>query len=249
MSQKPFVPVPAMGVRLLSFEDQQPNCEYDVNIECYHLSELVKQGYKKVVDIGCGYGRTKKIVENAGGTWVGVEPFEGGSHTVIASAEDLPFDNASFDLVNMDSVLEHIPDVERAIAEVSRVLRPGGLFVGYVAFMECFHEISYNHMSYFSLEFYANKHGLKLEKITGGRRFGIDYHKMVLWSPIPFNNMRAFIAFRIRAWNKLKSKLMYLNLRFRKKLDAATASKKATIYYKVECLRQSNGFNFVIKKL
>lgn len=104
-------------------------------------------------------------------------------------------------------------------------------------------------MSYFSLEFYANKHGMKLEKITGGRRFGIDYHKMVLWSPVPFKKMRGFIAARIRAWNKLKSKIMFLNLRFRKKMDSKTAGKKADIYYKVECLRQSNGYNFVIRKL
>lgn len=247
MSEKAFIP--GKGVRLLSFEDQQPNCEYDVNVQAYDLATLVKQGHKKVVDIGCGYGRTKKIVEDAGGTWEGVEPFEGGAHTVVANAEDLPFKDGSFDLVNMSSVLEHIPDVERAIAEVGRILRPGGLFVGYVAFMECFHEISYNHMSYFSLEFYANKHGMKLEKITGGRRFGIDYHKMVLWSPVPFRKMRGFIAARIRTWNKLKSKIMFLNLMFRKKMDSKTAGKKADIYYKVECLRQSNGYNFVIRKL
>jgi hypothetical protein len=79
--------------------------------------------------------------------------------------------------------------------------------------------------------------------------FGIDYHKMVLWSPIPFKKMRGLIAFRIRAWNKLKSKILYLKLRYRQKLDSQTAKKKATIYYKVECLRQSNGFNFVIKKI
>lgn len=247
MSEKAFIP--GKGVRLLSFEDQQPNCEYDVNISAYDLEDLVKQGYKRVVDIGCGYGGTRKVVENAGGTWEGVEPFEGGAHTVTANAEDLPFKDQSFDLVVMASVLEHIPDVERAIAEVGRILRPGGLFVGYVAFMECFHEISYNHMSYFALDFYANKHGMKLEKITGGRRFGIDYHKMVLWSPIPFKRMRSVIAARIRAWNKLKSKMMFLNLRLRKKLDGVTAREKATIYYKVECLRQSNGFNFVIRKL
>jgi SAM-dependent methyltransferase len=247
LAEKAFIP--GKGVRLLSFEDQQPNCEYDVNVVAYDLADIVKQGYKKVIDIGCGYGRTRKIVENAGGTWEGVEPFEGGAHTVVANAEDLPFEDGSFDLVNMSSVLEHIPDVEKAIAEVSRILRSGGLFVGYVAFMECFHEISYNHMSYFSLEFYANKHGMKLEKITGGRRFGIDYHKMVLWSPIPFKKMRGFIAFRIRTWNKIKSKVLFLYLRLRKKLDSKTAKQKATIYYKVECLRQSNGYNFVIKKL
>lgn len=47
----------------------------------------------------------------------------------VADAERLPFDDASFDVVVGHAVLHHIPDVEQAIAEVLRVLRPGGRFV------------------------------------------------------------------------------------------------------------------------
>ena len=43
------------------------------------------------------------------------------------SAYDLPFDEASFDLVYMITVLPEIPDQGRALAEVRRVLRPGGI--------------------------------------------------------------------------------------------------------------------------
>jgi ubiquinone/menaquinone biosynthesis C-methylase UbiE len=46
--------------------------------------------------------------------------------TVETDAERLPFDNASFDLVFGHAVLHHIPDLERALAEFHRVLRPGG---------------------------------------------------------------------------------------------------------------------------
>jgi ubiquinone/menaquinone biosynthesis C-methylase UbiE len=45
---------------------------------------------------------------------------------VTADAERLPFEDESFDLVFGHAVLHHIPDLERAFAEFSRVLRPGG---------------------------------------------------------------------------------------------------------------------------
>jgi ubiquinone/menaquinone biosynthesis C-methylase UbiE len=47
----------------------------------------------------------------------------------VADAEDLPYPDGQFDLVVGHAVLHHIPDVERAFAEVLRVLRPGGRFV------------------------------------------------------------------------------------------------------------------------
>lgn len=47
----------------------------------------------------------------------------------VADAESLPFDDATFDLVVGHAVLHHIPDVELAMREVLRVLRPGGRFV------------------------------------------------------------------------------------------------------------------------
>lgn len=44
----------------------------------------------------------------------------------VADAENLPFDDGSFDLVYSWGVLHHSPDTARAIEEVRRVLRPGG---------------------------------------------------------------------------------------------------------------------------
>jgi len=46
---------------------------------------------------------------------------------VRCDAETLPFADASFDLVLGHAVLHHIPDLDRAFAEFSRVLRPGGV--------------------------------------------------------------------------------------------------------------------------
>lgn len=47
----------------------------------------------------------------------------------VADAETLPYDDDTFDLVIGHAVLHHIPDVDQAMREVLRVLKPGGRFV------------------------------------------------------------------------------------------------------------------------
>jgi ubiquinone/menaquinone biosynthesis C-methylase UbiE len=49
--------------------------------------------------------------------------------TVVADAESLPFEDASFELVLGHAILHHVPDLERAFAELFRVLKPGGTVV------------------------------------------------------------------------------------------------------------------------
>src|SRR5204863_6036779 len=48
--------------------------------------------------------------------------------TVACNAEELPFDDASFDLVLGHAVLHHLPHLDQAFREFHRVLRPGGVF-------------------------------------------------------------------------------------------------------------------------
>jgi ubiquinone/menaquinone biosynthesis C-methylase UbiE len=48
------------------------------------------------------------------------------AETVETEAEELPFEDESFDLVFGHAVLHHIPDLDKAFAEFRRVLRPGG---------------------------------------------------------------------------------------------------------------------------
>ncbi|WP_299570931.1 class I SAM-dependent methyltransferase [uncultured Williamsia sp.] len=47
----------------------------------------------------------------------------------VADAETIPYEDGTFDLVVGHAVLHHIPDVEQALREVLRVLKPGGRFV------------------------------------------------------------------------------------------------------------------------
>lgn len=46
----------------------------------------------------------------------------------------LTFDDGTFDIVTTNEVLEHVPDLDAAMAEMARVLRPGGRHIGTVPF-------------------------------------------------------------------------------------------------------------------
>jgi ubiquinone/menaquinone biosynthesis C-methylase UbiE len=57
---------------------------------------------------------------------------------VVTSITAMSFDAASFDCILCSEVLEHIPDDEKAISELRRVLRPGGVLVATVPFQKRF---------------------------------------------------------------------------------------------------------------
>jgi len=54
--------------------------------------------------------------------------FEGRIDLRVASAEQLPFEDASFDAVFDFGILHHVPVWQSAVAEIARVLKPGGTF-------------------------------------------------------------------------------------------------------------------------
>ena len=105
------------GVRKLSLKDQLPDCIIEVNRPVYNLQIVCED--RDVIDIGCGHGWTRSVVEGVRGRWTGVEPFEGGGRTVAARADNLPFREASFDVVIMNAVLEHLENIDESFAEVA----------------------------------------------------------------------------------------------------------------------------------
>ncbi len=97
-------------------------------------------GAERVLDIGCGEGQVARLAVEVGARLVvGVDPTRaqiaealtrgGGPLYARSGADGLPFPDGCFDTVVACLVFEHINEVDRAIAEVSRVLRPGGRFL------------------------------------------------------------------------------------------------------------------------
>lgn len=103
----------------------------------------------RVLDMGCGGGRHAFALYRRGADVVALDmdpaeladvaamfgamaaegqvPAGATASALRGTAYALPFDDASFDRVIAAEVLEHLPDDRRAMAELFRVLRPGGL--------------------------------------------------------------------------------------------------------------------------
>ena len=97
-------------------------------------------GAVDVLDVGTGEGQVARAAAAGGARRVvGIDPAwaqlqvarqrAGGPVYGRAHANSLPFGEATFDAVVACLVFEHIDDVDGAIAEVARVLRPGGHFL------------------------------------------------------------------------------------------------------------------------
>ena len=64
---------------------------------------------------------------------------------VLFDAHDIPFDDASFDGVIVQAVLEHVADPTRCVQEIHRVLTPAGLVYAETPFMQQVHEGAYDY--------------------------------------------------------------------------------------------------------
>lgn len=103
------------------------------------LAECGEVSGKMVLDVGCGEGRFCRMLADRGAIVTGIDPTQdlieaakgrhGNIDFRIAGGENLPFEDATFDLVVCYLVLIDIPDFRAAIAEMARVLRPGGKLV------------------------------------------------------------------------------------------------------------------------
>ncbi|MEO8194455.1 MAG: class I SAM-dependent methyltransferase [Gemmatimonadales bacterium] len=94
-----------------------------------------------VLDVGCGDAGALIAFAEKGARCAGIECFDASlargriraaDHGVEVDlrkgvAESIPFPDASFDLVMLDNVLEHVGDRPLTLREVKRVLKPGGL--------------------------------------------------------------------------------------------------------------------------
>jgi SAM-dependent methyltransferase len=92
----------------------------------------------RALDLCCGHGNVSEALVSRGCEVVGVdfspamlafarEKMPRATFTE-ADAQDLPFEDAEFDIVVSNLGVCHVPDQPRALAEVRRVLRPGGRF-------------------------------------------------------------------------------------------------------------------------
>lgn len=125
--------------RLVRWLDEHAYPRHGDNWDSSMFRELVLArfpGTRDVLDLGAGAGIVSQMnLRGLGPRVVGVDldprvvdnPYLDEGR--VASAEAIPFPDASFDLVFSVSVVEHLADPVKAFRDVLRVLRPGGRFL------------------------------------------------------------------------------------------------------------------------
>ncbi|MEM6590493.1 MAG: bifunctional 2-polyprenyl-6-hydroxyphenol methylase/3-demethylubiquinol 3-O-methyltransferase UbiG [Cyanobacteria bacterium P01_C01_bin.73] len=139
----------------LAFYDQQAPQWWDETATIFPLNKLNPLRFQffdqyisnwsglQVLDVGCGGGYTCEFLARRGAVVTGIDQ----SSACIGAAQDhgqqmgltinyyigvseqLPFESDRFDVVTCVDVLEHVQSVAATVAEISRVLKPGSLFL------------------------------------------------------------------------------------------------------------------------
>ena len=137
----------------------------------------------KILDIGAGTGDFLSVAKNNGWQTIGVEPSDRAK--AIAKSKGVSFveetselENHSFDVISMWHVLEHVPDLDKQIKELKRLLKPTGTIIIAVPNFKSFDAKHYGkfwaaydvpihfwHFSKTAIKLLFEKEEMKLEKV------------------------------------------------------------------------------------
>ncbi len=135
LAPAPPQPVPPdTALRRLARATTPPDFAYKTEDSRQRIPGFVERLGSDAVILNLGSGRTNfgvRVVNLDIGPWSHVD--------VVAVGERLPVQDASLDGVITQGVLEHVPDLPATLAEIDRVLRPGGLVYHEAPFIQGFH--------------------------------------------------------------------------------------------------------------
>jgi ubiquinone/menaquinone biosynthesis C-methylase UbiE len=164
----------------------------------------------RVLEIGCGMGTDGAQFARAGADYTGIDLTDAAIDLAqkrfqlfnlpgkfqTDDAEELSFPDNTFDVVYSHGVLHHTPDIESAIREIHRVLRPGGR-----AEVMLYHRNSYNYRVNISMLRRAGVHllrwnaGLKLVKaLTGEPEESLRIHATQLKADSSYLTSEQFLS-------------------------------------------------------
>lgn len=169
----------------------------DVHPWFIQLRTIIRQSFESVgvrpewhvLDVGCGTGGTMKSLGgacrftglDASPLAAGMAERLSGAKVVVADATRMPFEDGTFDAVVASHILEHIDDDDAAVAEIRRVLKPGGPLV---ALVPC-HQFMYNHhdRALHHVRRYSRRNFIKLLERNGFRPQKVVWTNPIMYPP------------------------------------------------------------------
>ena len=106
-----------------------------------YFDKLIDWQGKAVLDLGCAGGFMVEALDDRGAQVIGIDPaadaieaarIHAQSRSIqydVGVGESLPYSDGQFDAVVCVDVLEHLADLSKVLEEVTRVLKPGGMFL------------------------------------------------------------------------------------------------------------------------
>lgn len=138
--------------------------------EAATLERIASAVHGLIVDVGSAQAKPRTVLE-AGSRYVALDYYATASQwygtrpDVYGDAQALPFGNARADGVLLLDVLEHLPKPEACLAEIHRVLKPGGRLVVQVPFLYPIHDapLDFTRWTRHGLRTLAHTHGFVVE--------------------------------------------------------------------------------------
>jgi SAM-dependent methyltransferase len=192
------------------------------NIFLYSVRKSIFEAVKKAVhlfkgdllDIGCGLMPYKKIIlKNVKVTkYTGMDMANAAYHgqlppDLIWDAQTIPLENESIDTIIATEFLEHYHDTQSILKEISRVLKPNGIFFGTVPFVWNLHEVPYDEYRFtpYSLQKHFEKTGFSKIDISalGGANAAMAQMLGLWWCISPYFTGKKYLltpVFWIYKW-------------------------------------------------
>jgi ubiquinone/menaquinone biosynthesis C-methylase UbiE len=159
---------------VLSVENSRQSNSF---IECRRI--LNSHKIQKVLDLGCGEGGSQVYFKSLKSeiNWIGLDIDSSPEVNARKRVDEnfisydgvhIPLDNNSIDMIICNQVLEHVRQPEELLKDVSRVVKPGGYFIGSVSYMEPFHSYSLRNFTPYGLKVIIENAAMRVVEIKSG---------------------------------------------------------------------------------
>jgi SAM-dependent methyltransferase len=133
-----------------------------------YFNNISKSEKSRFLDLGCGIIPYKRFYQGKYQEIITAD-YEKRTEEVdmLADAQNLPFEDNYFDCILFSEVIEHVPDPEKAVQEISRCLKNGGQLILTFPFIYNLHEVPYDFQRYteFGIERLLHSKHLKITKL------------------------------------------------------------------------------------